>query len=186
MIALAMKRLPIAAGKGRAASSRWTSATCSGRCSASAICSAAPEDAVDGAPGRSVAPTSAKTSPLALKTRHSAWRRKSPSVAASCVRAAKAPARRAARRPASAANAMAMGRCAISRDSSAWPAPVRFARARASLIENPCTTCKGHRVLNRPHTLQVKVPPGVEDGTRILYSGHGDTGVDGGPPATST
>jgi len=50
-----------------------------------------------------------------------------------------------------------------------------------ALIENPCTTCKGHRVLNRPHTLQVKVPPGVEDGTRILYSGHGDTGVDGGP-----
>jgi len=25
------------------------------------------------------------------------------------------------------------------------------------------------------------VPPGVEDGTRILYTGHGDTGLDGGP-----
>jgi molecular chaperone DnaJ len=49
------------------------------------------------------------------------------------------------------------------------------------LIENPCTTCRGQRVLNRPHTLQVKVPAGVEDGTRILYSGHGDAGLDGGP-----
>jgi molecular chaperone DnaJ len=27
----------------------------------------------------------------------------------------------------------------------------------------------------------VKVPPGVEDGTRILYTAHGDTGLDGGP-----
>ena len=49
------------------------------------------------------------------------------------------------------------------------------------MIENPCTTCRGQRVLNRPHTLQVKVPPGVEDGTRILYSGHGNAGLDGGP-----
>jgi molecular chaperone DnaJ len=50
-----------------------------------------------------------------------------------------------------------------------------------TMIENPCTTCKGHRVLTRAHTLQVKVPPGVEDGTRILYTGHGNAGVEGGP-----
>ncbi len=25
------------------------------------------------------------------------------------------------------------------------------------------------------------MPPGVEDGTRILYTGHGDAGLDGGP-----
>jgi molecular chaperone DnaJ len=50
-----------------------------------------------------------------------------------------------------------------------------------TMIENPCQKCKGQRVLARNHTLQVKVPPGVEDGTRILYTGHGDAGVDGGP-----
>jgi len=50
-----------------------------------------------------------------------------------------------------------------------------------TMIENPCTTCRGQRVVTRAHTLQVKVPPGVEDGTRILYTGHGDTGVEGGP-----
>jgi molecular chaperone DnaJ len=50
-----------------------------------------------------------------------------------------------------------------------------------TMIENPCTTCKGQRRLTRTHTLQVKVPPGVEDGTRILYTGHGDAGLDGGP-----
>ncbi len=50
-----------------------------------------------------------------------------------------------------------------------------------TMIESPCAKCKGQRVLSRVHTLQVKVPAGVEDGTRILYSGHGDTGLDGGP-----
>jgi molecular chaperone DnaJ len=49
-----------------------------------------------------------------------------------------------------------------------------------TMIENPCTKCKGHRLVTRAHTLQVKVPPGVEDGTRILYTGHGDSGLDGG------
>ena len=50
-----------------------------------------------------------------------------------------------------------------------------------TMIENPCAKCKGQRLLNRTHTLQVKVPPGVENGTRILYSGHGNAGLDGGP-----
>ena len=50
-----------------------------------------------------------------------------------------------------------------------------------TMIENPCMKCKGQRVVARNHTLLVKVPPGVEDGTRILYTGHGDAGVDGGP-----
>ena len=50
-----------------------------------------------------------------------------------------------------------------------------------TMIENPCPKCRGQRLVNRTHTLQVKVPPGVENGTRILYSGHGDAGLDGGP-----
>jgi molecular chaperone DnaJ len=50
-----------------------------------------------------------------------------------------------------------------------------------TMIEHPCTKCKGQRLVNRSHTLQVKVPAGVENGTRILYNGHGDAGLDGGP-----
>jgi molecular chaperone DnaJ len=49
-----------------------------------------------------------------------------------------------------------------------------------TIAENPCAKCKGQRVQSRLHTLQVKVPAGVEDGTRILYTGHGDAGLDGG------
>jgi len=50
-----------------------------------------------------------------------------------------------------------------------------------TMIEDPCTRCKGQRLVNRSHTLQVKVPAGVENGTRILYNAHGDAGLDGGP-----
>lgn len=50
-----------------------------------------------------------------------------------------------------------------------------------TMIEHPCAKCKGQRLVSRTHTLQVKVPAGVENGTRILYSAHGDAGLDGGP-----
>ena len=50
-----------------------------------------------------------------------------------------------------------------------------------TMIENPCGACRGQRLVNGTHTLQVKVPAGVEDGTRILYTGHGNAGLDGGP-----
>ncbi len=33
----------------------------------------------------------------------------------------------------------------------------------------------------REHTLEVKVPAGVEEGTRILFNGQGDAGPQGGP-----
>lgn len=50
-----------------------------------------------------------------------------------------------------------------------------------TMIENPCAKCGGQRLLARAHTLQVKIPAGVDDGTRILYTGHGNAGLDGGP-----
>jgi molecular chaperone DnaJ len=49
-----------------------------------------------------------------------------------------------------------------------------------TMIEHACSHCKGNRLVRHSHKMKVKIPPGVEDGTRILYSGHGDTGLDGG------
>lgn len=50
------------------------------------------------------------------------------------------------------------------------------------VITDPCGTCRGQGVVVRERTIQVKVPAGVEDGTRIRYSGQGEAGVHGGPP----
>jgi len=50
-----------------------------------------------------------------------------------------------------------------------------------SVISDPCTTCRGEGRATSEIKLNVKVPPGVEDGTRIRYAGEGDTGRGGGP-----
>jgi molecular chaperone DnaJ len=50
-----------------------------------------------------------------------------------------------------------------------------------TLIVEPCSKCNGHGRLRQTRTVTVKVPAGVEDGQRILYSGEGEAGVFGGP-----
>jgi len=50
------------------------------------------------------------------------------------------------------------------------------------VVTEPCPTCRGEARLEREHTIQVKIPAGVEDGTRIRLAGEGEAGVRGGPP----
>ena len=49
------------------------------------------------------------------------------------------------------------------------------------IITDPCPACKGESRVTREHTMTVKVPAGVEDGTRIRYQGEGESGKLGGP-----
>jgi molecular chaperone DnaJ len=49
------------------------------------------------------------------------------------------------------------------------------------VIGDPCPACRGEGRATRETKLNVKVPPGVEDGTRIRYTGEGDQGRAGGP-----
>src|ERR1700723_502489 len=49
------------------------------------------------------------------------------------------------------------------------------------VIGDPCLTCRGQTRVSSEIKLNVKVPPGVEEGTRIRYSGEGDAGRSGGP-----
>jgi molecular chaperone DnaJ len=50
-----------------------------------------------------------------------------------------------------------------------------------SVITDPCPRCKGEGRQVRERTVEAKVPAGVEDGTRIRFSGLGETGAFGGP-----
>jgi molecular chaperone DnaJ len=50
------------------------------------------------------------------------------------------------------------------------------------LIVDPCNQCRGQGRIGRERTVTVKVPAGVEEGARILYSNEGEAGVFGGPP----
>ena len=55
-------------------------------------------------------------------------------------------------------------------------------RGTGKIIRNPCKTCRGAGLVQKERTLNVDVPPGVEEGTRIRLSGEGAAGVNGGPP----
>ncbi|MGA9964944.1 MAG: molecular chaperone DnaJ [Terriglobales bacterium] len=50
-----------------------------------------------------------------------------------------------------------------------------------SVITDPCLKCKGSGRVLRQKTVDAKVPAGVEDGTRIRFSGLGEAGAHGGP-----
>lgn len=49
------------------------------------------------------------------------------------------------------------------------------------VIEKPCQNCAGSGRTRKERTLQVQIPAGVEDGTRIRMSGQGEAGLRGAP-----
>ena len=51
-----------------------------------------------------------------------------------------------------------------------------------SVITDPCARCKGEGRVLRQRSVDAKIPAGVEDGTRIRFSGYGEGGLHGGPP----
>ena len=49
------------------------------------------------------------------------------------------------------------------------------------IVKNPCRICHGAGRVQRERTLNVTIPPGVEDGTRIRLAGEGEAGLRGAP-----
>jgi molecular chaperone DnaJ len=50
------------------------------------------------------------------------------------------------------------------------------------VIAEPCDTCRGEGRVDQAKTLDVRIPAGVDDGTRIRVTGEGESGARGGPP----
>jgi molecular chaperone DnaJ len=49
------------------------------------------------------------------------------------------------------------------------------------VVLDPCKACGGHGQVRRERLLEVRIPPGVDDGARIRLAGEGDAGARGGP-----
>ena len=54
-------------------------------------------------------------------------------------------------------------------------------RGTGKIIRHPCKTCRGAGAVQKERVLNVDVPAGVEEGTRIRLSGEGAAGLGGGP-----
>lgn len=55
-------------------------------------------------------------------------------------------------------------------------------RGVGQVIADPCTACRGDGRVEKRKALQVNVPAGVDEGTRIRLAAEGEAGVRGGPP----
>ena len=53
-------------------------------------------------------------------------------------------------------------------------------RGTGKVIKNPCPDCKGTGRVEREKQLEVKVPAGVETGSRLRVTGEGEAGAQGG------
>ncbi len=54
-------------------------------------------------------------------------------------------------------------------------------QGRGQIISDPCPECSGTGRTTQERTLQVNIPAGIEDGTRIRLAGEGEAGLRGGP-----
>lgn len=50
------------------------------------------------------------------------------------------------------------------------------------IVKKPCATCQGNGQVRRTRNINVKIPAGVDHGTRVRLTGEGELGSKGGPP----
>jgi len=50
------------------------------------------------------------------------------------------------------------------------------------IIKEPCPMCRGEGRVSRERKIEVKLPAGLDNGTKIRMAGEGEAGTKGGPP----
>lgn len=55
-------------------------------------------------------------------------------------------------------------------------------RGTGQVIEKPCTKCSGEGRVEAPSRIKLKIPAGIEDGSRLRSMRNGEAGIRGGPP----
>ena len=53
-------------------------------------------------------------------------------------------------------------------------------RGEGTIVEHPCPTCRGQGRVDERQTLDITIPPGVDDDVTLRYAGQGEAGPRGG------
>jgi molecular chaperone DnaJ len=51
-----------------------------------------------------------------------------------------------------------------------------------TIIRHPCEECRGRGRVQRERVVEIRIPPGVDEGARIRLAGEGEEGIAGGAP----
>jgi molecular chaperone DnaJ len=54
-------------------------------------------------------------------------------------------------------------------------------QGKGQIIRTPCKTCRGNGRVEKEKTIEIKIPAGVDTGSRLRVSGEGEAGIGGGP-----
>ena len=54
-----------------------------------------------------------------------------------------------------------------------------FCKGKGDVLESPCGNCYGKGIVRKKRTLNIKIPPGVNSGTRLRLQGEGEPGAPG-------
>ncbi len=54
-------------------------------------------------------------------------------------------------------------------------------KGTGTIIETPCPTCSGSGRVRRTRTIEINIPPGVDDGSHLRIAREGEAGMNGAP-----
>ncbi|MGI5911412.1 MAG: molecular chaperone DnaJ [Syntrophomonadaceae bacterium] len=60
--------------------------------------------------------------------------------------------------------------------------PCSRCHGEGKIIEKPCSTCRGSGQVRKNRKIQIRIPAGVDTGSRLRIQNEGEQGVRGGPP----
>ena len=83
-------------------------------------------------------------------------------------------------RPKTCGTCRGTGQVRFSRGFLSVSQPCQQCRGEGTILEQPCRGCHGQGRVKVERSLSVKIPAGVETGTRLRVSGEGEAGIRGG------
>lgn len=60
--------------------------------------------------------------------------------------------------------------------------PCSRCHGEGKIIEKPCSACRGNGQVRKTRKIQVRIPAGVDNGSRLRIQNEGEQGTRGGPP----